>query len=172
VEDAFDIELPRKTLTDLSWSTAHCIWVLLDAYPALVPISIGLLCHHIYWPLRHFESWPLCRFESWPSAALSPPGSTCSSVSTVMSAKEDLVLQASVRHQCLPFQAVARGRCQQILRSSLISDRSHDPWQPQHTSTLRQRKRVIPTSCRGSPVLAAPSFVSQNLLCPSSLRVT
>jgi hypothetical protein len=69
-----------------------------------------------------------------------------------MSAKEDLVLQASARHQCLPFQAVARGRCQQILRSSLISDRSHNPWQSQHTSTLRQRKRVIPTSCRGSHV--------------------
>jgi hypothetical protein len=75
VEDAFDIELLRKTLTDLSWSMAHCIWVLFDAYPALVPISIGLLCHHIY--------WPLCRFESWPLATLSPPGFTRSSVSTV-----------------------------------------------------------------------------------------
>jgi hypothetical protein len=63
VEDAFDIELPRKTLTDLSWSMAHCIWVLFDAYPALVPISIGLLCHHKYWPLRRFDYWPLCRFE-------------------------------------------------------------------------------------------------------------
>lgn len=73
VEDASDIELPQKTPTGPSWSTAHCIWVLLDAYPALVPISIGLLCH-IYWPLRRFKYWPLCRFEYWPSADLSPPG--------------------------------------------------------------------------------------------------
>jgi len=36
--------------------------------------------------------------------------------------------------------------CPQTCESSLIG--RQDPWQSQHTSTLRQRKRVTPTSCR------------------------
>jgi hypothetical protein len=85
VEDASDIELPRKSLTDRQgpWHTA-CGYSSMLTWPSC-PFLLASSCH-IYRPLcRH------CTQSSVPTVL-------CADI-LVRNAKEDLVLQASARHQ-------------------------------------------------------------------------
>jgi len=107
VEDASDIELLRKSLTGRQGP-----WHIAYGYSSMLirpscPFLLASSCH-IY--------RPLCRHCTYPSV----PTVLCADI-LVRNAKEDLVLQAPARHQWLPFQAVERGRCQQIWRSYHLS---------------------------------------------------
>jgi len=125
--------------------------------------------------------WPLCLFllascaTHFGPCAILHPGSPVRSIrflllyrrdrlmrnhcsQNIPTTEEDLVLQASARHQCLPFQAVERGRYQQAWRLPSLaarlvdqhSDRPKGPWFTSIQVPSGNARRVSNLVCRTS----------------------
>lgn len=115
VEDAYDIELLWKTPTGLCGPRHNdyghspmriwplCLFLLASCATHFGPRAIL----HPGSPVRSIRSLLLYRRDSLMR-------NHCSQ--SIPTTEEDLVLQASARHQCLPSQAVACGRYQQTWR--------------------------------------------------------
>ncbi|KAH5725122.1 hypothetical protein HBI20_078880 [Parastagonospora nodorum] len=108
-------------------------------------------------PCAHFY-WPPCATFTGHCAAIAPiPRFRPSCAPIFLSATRKRTLYCRLRPAtsgCLFRRSSVEDAnrygdltpCRQTCEGSLTG--RQDPWQSQHTSTLRQRKRVIPTSCR------------------------
>jgi hypothetical protein len=108
-------------------------------------------------PRAHFY-WPTCATFTGHCAAIAPiPRFRPSCAPIFLSATRKRTLYCRLRPAtsgCLFRRSSVEDAnrygdlipCRQTCEGSLTG--RQDPWQSQHTSTLRQRKRVIPTSCR------------------------